>query len=205
MKIFITHYSKLIERKEHILKQFDKENITEFEFVEKYDKDEITEEEASLFPPNHKKDIMSLSLKHYFIYQEVLDKYDYALVFEDDVILDDNFMEKLNNYIKELPEDYDMLFIGNGCGLHVNSDLLIPDIHIYKNGGSRCTDSYVVSKKGCKKLLEYKDSRRSNDQGIDWWINYASRDMGLNIYWCEPTIVCQGSQNGTFHPSLRNY
>lgn len=203
MKIFVCHYAKLTERKEHILKQFEKENITDFEFIEKFDKDEITEEEASFFPPNHKKDIMSLSLKHFFIYEEVLQKYDYALVFEDDVMLEDNFLEKLNKYIDELPEDYHMLYIGDGCSLHVPDDKRVDNVSVYKMNGSRCTDSYVISKKGAEKLLQYKESGHSNEQAIDWWLNFAYRTLDLNYYWCEPTIVKQGSQNGLFVPSLR--
>ena len=40
MKIFVLHYSKLVDRKKHILEQFKKQNITDYEFIEKYDKDD---------------------------------------------------------------------------------------------------------------------------------------------------------------------
>jgi GR25 family glycosyltransferase involved in LPS biosynthesis len=203
MKIFVAHYSKLFDRKEDILKQFEKENITDFEFVEKYDKNEITEEEASLFVEGHKKDIMSLSLKHYYMYEEILAKYDCGLIFEDDVILQENFTEKLNVYVSQLPEDYDALFIGDGCRLHVSQNDIIPNVNVYKTSGSRCTDSYIVSKKCAKKLLEYRDSKSCTNQAIDWWLNYACKDLSLNFYWAEPTIATQGSQNGKYSPSLR--
>ena len=34
IKIFVIHYSKLVERKKHILEQLQKYNITDFEFIE---------------------------------------------------------------------------------------------------------------------------------------------------------------------------
>jgi hypothetical protein len=37
---------------------------------------------------------------------------------------------------------------------------------------------------------------------IDWWLNVASRDNDFKVYWAEPTIVTQGSQNGLFKTSL---
>ena len=92
IKIFVLHYSKLIDRKKYILEQFKKHNITNFEFIEKYDKDEITEEESKLFHSQFKKSSMSLSLKHFYVYKEIADKYDNALILEDDAILCDNFL-----------------------------------------------------------------------------------------------------------------
>jgi hypothetical protein len=37
MKIFVLHYSKLVDRKKSIIEQFKKQNITNYEFIEKYD------------------------------------------------------------------------------------------------------------------------------------------------------------------------
>lgn len=69
------------------------------------------------------------------------------------------------------------------------------------DGATRCTDSYIVSKKCSKKLLEYfyKDSKINLP--IDWYLNKIIRDLKLNIYWAEPTIVTQGTQNGTWNTS----
>ena len=37
---------------------------------------------------------------------------------------------------------------------------------------------------------------------IDWWLNESSRDNNFKVYWAEPTIVTQGTQNGLFQTSL---
>ena len=88
-----------------------------------------------------------------------------------------------------------------------------PDKFIYKkcheptrwggNGATRCTDSYFVSKKCAEKLINYitKICKNSINQNSDWWLNEVIRDLKLEIYWMEPTIVTQGTQNGKYNSS----
>lgn len=132
------------------------------------------------------------------------------MIFEDDVILCDNFIDKLNNYISQLPADYDMLFIGDGCNLHIENHKLIPNVNIYEkclyptrwggDGASKCSDSYIITKVCANKLCKYmlKDIIKLP---IDWWLNVAARYNNFKVYWAEPTIVTQGTQNGTFKTS----
>ena len=207
MKIFVLHYSKLVDRKKHILEQFNKQGIIDYEFIEKYDKDEITDYESNLFDINYKKSKMSLHLKHNYVYNIIAENYDRALIFEDDVILCDNFIDNLNNYITQLPENFDMLYIGDGCRLHIEEDKLIPNKNIYQKCASgytsRCSDSYIISKKCAKTMCEYINNLKSKiNLPIDWWLNVASTDNNFKVYWAEPTIVTQGSQNGLFQTSL---
>ena len=213
MKIFVLHYSKLVDRKTFILKQFEKHNITNYEFIEKYDKDEITDYESEIFSLNYKKSTMSLHLKHFYVYKEIAEKYEHALVLEDDVILCDNFIEIFNKYLTQLPTDYDMLFIGDGCNLHIPKNVLIPDKYIYEkclyptawggNGASKCSDSYIISKKCANKLCEYISNLETKiNLPIDWWLNEACRHNNFKVYWAEPTIITQGSQNGFFNSTL---
>ena len=209
MKIFVLHYSKLVDRKKHILEQFKKHNITDYEFIENYDKDEITYDESSIFDVNYKKSTMSLHLKHNYVYKLIADNYDNGLIFEDDVILSDNFVNKLNNYISQLPENYDMLFIGDGCKLHIEKKRIIPNKNIYEkclyptkwggNGATRCCDSYIISNNCAKKICEYINNLNCKIKlPIDFWLNVAARDNMFLVYWAEPTIVTQGSQNKLF-------
>lgn len=208
MKIFITHYSKLVDRKRHILEQFKNQNITDYEFIEKYDKNELTDDECNLFDINYNnKSKMSLHLKHNYIYKLIAENYESALIFEDDVILSDNFNDKLNKYMTQLPKDYDMLFIGDGCNLHIESHLLSPNKYIYEKysygGFTRCADSYIISKKCAIKLCDYiKNLTDKINLPIDCWLTTAARDNNFKVYWAEPTIVTQGSQNGLFQTSL---
>jgi glycosyl transferase, family 25 len=212
MKIFVLHYSKLVDRKKNILEQFQKHNITDYEFIEKYDKDEITDDESSLFDINYKKSTMSLTLKHFYVYKLIAENYENALIFEDDVILCDNFIDKLNNYMSQLTEDYDMLFIGDGCNLHIEEHRLTPNKYIYEkclyptswggDGGTRCCDSFIITKKCAKTICEYIYNLTNKiNLPIDWLLNVVARDNNFKIYWAEPTIITQGSQNGLYKTS----
>ena len=206
MKIFILHYSKLTERKQSVLAQFKKHNITDYEFIELFDKD--TRMDTSMFIPNYSLSLISLILKHFWVYKEIMNKYDCALILEDDAVLADNFIELLNKYITELPNDYDMLFIGDGCNLHmqnISKEICVYEKCLYPthwggDGASRCTDSYIVNKKCAIKLCDYINKLNYKiNMSIDWWINRAARDNNLKVYWSEPTIV---TQNKAFKTSL---
>ena len=209
------HYKKLIDRKPHIIEHFTKHNITDYEFIETYDKDELTEEQSSLFDINVTNSMRSLMTKMFYVYKEIADKYDSALILEDDVILSNSFTAILNKYVTQLPENYDMLFIGDGCKLHMPRQLLRSNKHVYAkclyptswggDGASRCTDSYIVNKKCAIKLCEYIEPIKKGNYKInlpsDWWLNVAARDNKFNVFWAEPTIVTQGTQNGLFNTS----
>ena len=236
MKVYVLHSSNLSKRKKHILEQFRKHNIYNFEFIEKFDVRYITEEESKPFAKDYKRTLMSLFLKHIYVYQLIAkdDSEETALIFEDDVILCEDFYDKLKVYIEEASEacdckgangvsdvgytneangvsdvgytkdasKYDMLFIGCGYNLHIDKEVLEDGKHLYKNPHTRATDSYVITSRCAKKLCDYSLLYDNITLPINLWLNKAILDKGLNVYWCEPTIVSQGSQSGLFETSL---
>lgn len=219
IKVFVVHYKKLIYRKKYILEQFKKHNITDYEFIE-IDRDELFEQNISIFETNYSTSQMAIALSHFYAYKQISNtisnNYEHGLIFEDDVILADNFTSILSNYLKQLPHNYDMLFIGDGCNLHI--DNIISNKNIYEKGlypknwngrvikpyegCTRCTDSYLISNTCAKKLCHYIDNLKYKiNIPIDWWLNVAARDNLFKVYWAEPTIVTQGTQNGLFTSS----
>jgi GR25 family glycosyltransferase involved in LPS biosynthesis len=216
MKIFITHYTKLVERKKHILQQFENQKITDYYFIENLNAEELTNEQINIFDIHnpvmgnqiYRKNLISLFLKHIYIYNLIIkNNEDYVLIFEDDIILDNNFMEKLNNYIEDLPKDFDALFIGNGCNLHIPNNKIKDGKHIYEECSTRCCDSYLISKKCAIKIIDFYNYFIINnikiDKPIDHWLNLAFKKTNCNIYWSEPAIASQGSENNIFKSSLR--
>ena len=131
------------------------------------------------------------------------------------MILDENFKTKLEEYIRQLPEDFDMLFIGDGCGLHIpkhvtrnsTTNVYLKDNFPSKGGGrgaTRCTDSYVLTKKCAQTFLKLKHRNVRIDKPMGWWMNVMIRNHSMKIYWAEPTIVTQGSQTGKFLSTIQN-
>jgi len=125
-------------------------------------------------------------------------------------------MVSLSKYLTQLPEDYDMLFIGDGCNFHIEPHRLDPEIYIYErgvqpadwggNGATRCSDSYIISKKCAIKFAERLSNLKTKIEecGIDWWLNNNARYCQLKVYWAEPTIVTQGSEAGLFSSTSYN-
>ena len=212
LKIYIIHYTPLKERKYFQLEQLDKLALKNNVFIEKYDKENLKIEDLIKFDKKKiKLSNISLIRKHIYA-MELIQKsnFKYNLVLEDDAILDKDFVSKLTRGLKQLPDDYDMLFLGDGCNLHIESSKIKADEFIYKkcreptnwggNGGTRCTDSIIISQKCATKICNLYESIKINNINlpIDWWLNQVIRDLKLEIYWMEPTIVTQGSVTGKY-------
>ena len=207
IKIFIIHYKKLTDRKKFILKQFEKYNLINYEFIE-IDRDELDNYDTTIFNKNFGNALTAISLSHFYAYKKISEYYDRALIFEDDIILSDNFMIELTKYMNDLPNDFDILSIGDGSQSHVNNYEIVPNKNIYKQDLEktqqfiRCTDSYIVSKKCAKFLCEYiNNSAKNINEAIDNWLNNIAVENNFIVYWAEPTIVTQGSLNGLFDRS----
>ena len=105
-----------------------------------------------------------------------------------------------------------MLFIGDGCGFHIPADVVnnsSTNVFFKSNeasrwggdGATRCTDSYIIHKNCAYKILNYFKNEKNISLPIDWWLNKAIRELKLTIFWAEPTIITQGTQNGTYTSS----
>ena len=200
--IYICHYSKLVERKVSIQAQLDKFQLKEelYTFVEDYDKDTLNIEEIQKEYPKifnlTKRDRrylrsseISLALKHCYIIKDAINKnYDTILILEDDAMLDNNFFNQYQEYIKELPENWDIFWLGGCCGLH--SKNTIKNTHVYPVLSSRCTHCYVMNKNCLQKI---QNTISNIDEAIDWYFNDIIFKLKLNSYWCEPPICEQNS------------
>ena len=202
-KIYIIHYDKLVNRKEHIEKQ-----ITDFSNVEwiiNKNPENLSKEELSLFSEGVSEGSKSLTMKHIEAFKRIVkDDIKIALIFEDDVILDQNFIEEYEK-IKEqfIESDFEICFIGSGCNLRIDSKKVHKDIEIYDSyHKTRCTDSYIIKKSLCKKLLDIFIEYPEYHENIDWIMNKWFTDYDIKTCWSGKSIVTQGSQNGSFKRSI---
>ena len=201
-KIYICHWKRLTDRKEELLKNLKDQNIKNYTFIEDYDKDNWDISELKkIFPHvfgktpsgkflNHPE--ISLLLKHYHI---ILDLYNsdnsYALVLEDDVVFCDNFLDELKNCFVDLPDDWDLVWVGTCCDLHSK---YVPGKKIYPEKSSRCTHAYMISKKCSEKIINHLDEIT---EAIDHTYNFFIQKLNLNNYWLEPPLAIQNSNYKT--------
>lgn len=196
-KIFICHWDKLMDRKEKLVEHLNSVGLTEFEFITSYDKetwdiDEIKKEYPLVFDYNNSLNRhlrwseISLVLKHIEILKNIVkNNIKTSLIFEDDVILPSYFIEKCNDYIKQLPDDWDLCWVGTCCNIHAP---VIEGKNIYRMEGSRCTHAFLITLECAKKVL---DELKFVDLCADYYYNFLIKRFDLNNYWVEPPIALQ--------------
>jgi GR25 family glycosyltransferase involved in LPS biosynthesis len=193
-KIYICHYHKLTDRKKAMMDQLDEFGMTEYVFVENFDKDSwdiksINEQYPKINAPETRMSPAekSLALKHSWIVQDTQEKgYSSVLVLEDDAVLCKNFVEHFNRYKQQLPEDWDIGWVGSCFHLR---EPHISGVNVYKtNRGSRCGHAYCLSRQFAVKMA--KEFRNIN-LPADTYYNYIVKNFSVNNYWFQPPLALQ--------------
>lgn len=199
-QIYVCHWGKLNDRKEYIINHLNKKGIYDFKFIDSYDKENWNIEEIkktypvifNSFAHNAygitniplKYSEISLVLKHCQIIKEIVDKkYSSVLIFEDDVLLHNDFINQFNSYKSQLPDGWDLAWVGSCCNLHAPYQ---ESKNVYEMDGTRCTHAYAVSYEGACKILPILES--VND-AADWFLNRVIKQLNLKNYWFEPPLA----------------
>jgi len=212
-KIYVCHWNKLVDRKSILLDQFIKFNIeNEIEFVEDFEMENLSECEyksiyKNIFEFNSiinrfiKKSEISLFYKHIKILEDFkYKKYKSILVLEDDALFTNEF-ENINSYLKDLPSDFDICWVGTCCNLKSNN--IKDNKHFYKQNGSRCTHGFILNSTIFDKVDVFGDTpicvadayyNHLIDDG-----RYLNKVEGfrLNNYWMEPALIIQNNMFNT--------
>lgn len=192
-KVYIVHYKPLIERKKHILQCLERNQITNFEFVDEFDRDHTPLEVKQTY---YKGSILNdpqicITISHFEIYKRILaNGYERCLILEDDAVLCDNFASMLQEYCKRLPSGFEIGFLNDGCNLHIPKEQIQPTQVWYKKQATRTCCSYILTKQCCEKLLRHGIPFQ---EPIDFELNRLLVKHDIESYWCEPTIVTDGS------------
>ena len=223
-KIAVIHYAPLKERKQYLENTLSKQTIP-YEFRTNFNRNSPEIDDAMHFtfnadqiaPRNEifkKQDVGLIDmsnanrrpgpracfLEHVYLLKEFIESEDeHMLVLEDDVRIDDNFFAMLPRYLNELPQDYDVCYAGLGCNLTAPADTGNGLLVEHKLKKSRCTDCFIVSKKGAKIIV---DNIFPAFTTIDWEIMYLQGKYGMKVFWVKNPLVVQGSETGAYESSL---
>lgn len=221
----VCHYKQVPERKINIINQFQKHNITNYEFMEDFDGNEINGDQIiadglyEFSPANWNNKVKLWGGYRYHPYRvlnkaelsitikfgKILQKYansdhEYLLLFEDDAILCDDFTEKFHSYLKETPDDWDAIYMGSGANLHPQSNTRGQVAYLKDHPASRCADSILLRTKTVKDLAS---TWFPFNLVSDWEFGYNHFLHKHRVYWWEPSLVSQGSENGKYKSTLR--
>ena len=143
---------------------------------------------------------IGISEAHRKIWKTVIEKnYSSALCFEDDIKLIDNISDIIPKAMKELPDDWDMVYLGCITCCSPDKISLIEEIQekikptlkkysTYLNTGGLYygNEAYAISNKGAQKLLEQLDKINWH---IDFDITYYTKN--LNSFKINPPVAYQ--------------
>lgn len=203
--VYLVHYESLIDRLVFMKDQFHRLGIVVKEIISSepphgWIKDDLSKRinKLSYFSNNSTKSVTrseeSLAWKHLLFLEKVAKGTIPCLLLEDDAILNENFVDEVNKILRI--NDWDIIFPGSGCNLRKPGNGLIRVSH----PASKCTDSYIITPDAAKKL--YSTMSSEINLAIDWELNYQMMIHDLNVFWLEPPIVRQGSQDGTWISSI---
>lgn len=111
---------------------------------------------------------------------------DSFLVIEADARFETNWRERFDASVRDVPEDWDMLFVGSCCTSH--SRKLIKG-EVYEGARPQCTHAYCVRKKALLPLCELADEAGTRKPVDTMLVHHAT--PRLRIYTVLPRIADQ--------------
>ena len=147
---------------------------------------------------------ISCSYKHYLALETIVNNQDeFAVIMEDNIgDFFENIPTRLNKYLDELPEDWDVVYDSVwGEYEAMNEEAIISNKLIYSksnkitrnidgkiisHGGTRAAQFYFVNKKSAKKLYE---NFIPFNHSADMWMNDVLRKIDAKSFWAEPSLV----------------
>jgi len=217
---YVVHYKGNVQRRKVMEAIFSKEKMDNIQWILDWDREEIDYQtyyenfqadhleyqkrgqDPNEFFPHYpmKPEFVSICLKQKEIYRRIgYGEHELGIMFEDDAIVCENFKETLHIYMNSLPADWDVAFIGQGAGKRIPQDRLRDGVFWYKKDhpADRCCDSVIFKKESAKKIYDAIQTHKicfAGDPELGFWMS----QWKMNVYWLEPPIVVQGSQNGLF-------
>jgi GR25 family glycosyltransferase involved in LPS biosynthesis len=214
-KIFLINLERCVDRRLHFIKQCQIHKIP-FEKIQKieavdgithpFTKNEILMFSRSNFLLNPEpivRRIMGNQLSHYYTLKHIVEKqYQYSIICQDDVMFKPEFASYIDNIIKNLPENAEII----NLGLHqhaegkefvswdfnntndsdfICSKIINPYVGVWKEDMNPCSLCYIVTLKGAKNILEFFDifgfKKTTDFNFIDYLVNkkifYGSNEV----------------------------
>ena len=144
--MYCVNLTRRTDRRERVSREFEREGL-DVEFFDATDGRVDTPNGLKITPPEY-----GCADSHIRIWRDVIKKgYPWALILEDDVVLQPGFKQKLEDVIAEAPKNYDIIYVGylfesNGCTVSKNL------VEIQALG----THAYIISQAGARKIYRFE-------------------------------------------------
>ena len=204
------YYVINLERRQDRFESFKKNCPLDIETINKF---EAIDGKLLKNPPDNFRNLnkgeIGCFLSHKLLWEKTLEEKDsdYSIIFEDDAIFTENFIEKFNDIINT-NINFNILFIG---GSYVDNYKMTKSIRVRNNivkydyskewDGDDCnrtTHAYIINKKTCQLLLDtyYKLLETNIALGpVDHYIMYILRVNKKDIHHAFP-LLCHSNLVG---------
>lgn len=217
--IFISHYTKLTDRKACMMEQIDIHKLNDIApilWVDFFDRENLKQkqiEEYVLYRPHVVDNVLipaqiSNALGHYYAIEKIAndEKINIGMIVEDDIIFKNDYVKKLRNQLEIIPDDWDIFIIGgyweDGPDSSWVSEKMETDKHfIYKPVICNTpTGNYMLNKKSAKRIISHPLYKPFSFP-IDGTLFEIAKDFKLNVYWSRPFLSFEGSKKGYYETS----
>lgn len=147
--IYVINLKERTDRKLHIEDQLKKINCTEYKLIEGINGNTL------LNKTRLRNGMFGLVNTYLKIYDEWIQKdCDDIIIIEDDCLFVENFNEKLEDYIKNVPSDWDMLYFGANHNYHMGKKTIKINEKCIKLNNSYSAHCVLLKKKVFEELIE---------------------------------------------------
>ena len=129
-------------------------------------------------------------LSHVDLWDKIKNDNHYNLILEDDAILPEKMLLKINKVMKELPDDWGFLFLGGNkiFGYKYSKHLITPKVSNIHNFGAF---GYIINP---KKIIEILERCKNIKVTIDWFIQ-SQLSKYFKIFFAYPQIITHDYDN----------
>ena len=202
--VFVVSVRAFTDRIEHMRAEMARVGIR-FEWVFDFDPDSIEPGllERTFAPSDLKISHQSLVLKHAATWRACVERnLRRVLVFEDDVVLAQDFSRVFERAMREadrLAPGY-LIYLGCGDNRYVEGAAQAPTA-LVPGGPLSAADAIVFDGEAARRRLDWMSHHRVT-RPADWLMREVDRDCGTPHFWLSEPVVEQGSMNGRFASSL---
>jgi len=201
--VLVVSVRSFTDRIEHMRAQMARFGI-EFEWVFDFDPPQITPEliERTFAPSDLRLPHQSAVLKHIATWRICVERgYRRVLVFEDDVVLSNRFVQVLEQAVRELDgKGPALLYLGCGHNRYAKGARRSPTI-LVKGGPLPAAEALVLDRESCERRLQWLEHNKVT-RPPDWLLREVDFELGIPHFWLREPVVEQGSMNGLFHSLL---
>lgn len=195
------------DRRKYIEIELKKHDI-QFNFFNATNGEALKKEDIQYFTKRSKANLSSGSIgcaiSHMSVWERILndDSSNLYLIFEDDIVLSNDFSTKLINLLAELPINFDLIYLGGFNNRARDIQYFVNNNMFRSYNPRRGMYGYIINSKSAKKLIDFVKPIDLLSGGIDTIVGKLTRNNKLEVYQLYPSIV---EVNFNFTSNIFNY